>query len=134
MSDTPISDFLFRCTNFHVHDVAVMFVLLHLQERMDFGESGGLIRPGVATKRQMLDGITDEEWAAAFERLVASGTVQWVESKPFRGGFVRGYRLTGIYDQLVEDMTDFGRRRYFRLRASESRRKSDEAIPSGGVQ
>lgn len=55
-----------------------------------------------------MDGISQEESAAAFKRLVESGEIERFDSPGKRGFLVKRF------DSLVSDMQDMGRRAYFR--------------------
>ncbi len=116
MSDTPISSFLFRQKTYHVHDMAILFQLLGMQERND------LISPAVSDRALFpLDGITSDEYRTAFKRLVEAKELVYNEDDTQRGYFVRRYW------ELMEGLEDVGKRAYFRRKRKEAmERKKDE--------
>lgn len=112
MSDTPISDFIQRSSCFHVHDLAVLIFLVGVQER------GWPISPIARYgKFCYLSGLTEEEYQAAFQRLLENGEIVKVETEKWRG-----YEVARM-ENLEEGMMDFGKRMYFRRAAKRSRER-----------
>lgn len=119
-TESPISDFINRMSSFHVHDTALLIWLVALQE------TGWPISPYAAVGRWgvgRMNGMTEEEYEAAFARLIESGEVERVEEEDWRGFQVVRF------DELQDGMMDFGKRRYFRL-AQKRRRSEPEQVPA----
>jgi hypothetical protein len=116
MTERPIHDFWLGMKSFNATDVAVLFTLVGLQEVSRDGvlspviEVGGLVR---------LDGVTQEECAASVGRLIKIGELVKVGDM-----LTNGYSLTR-FSELRDSMTEFGKRRYFRLAAQKSREKQE---------
>ena len=117
MSESPIHDFIWGSKSFHVHDIAVLLFLVGLQER------NGILSPAVATKRMFsFDGITEEEYRAAFKRLEDAGEVVWMEDDQGRGYFVDRYL------KLSDDLAENGARQYFRKKAKANRERKKAQV------
>lgn len=112
---TPIYTFLSRLSAFGANEIAVLFGMIGLQE---ISEPIGLISPAVKKRLWSVESMSSEELDETVERLVKAGEVEWVESEE---GF-RGYRVRR-FEELQELMMEFGRKRYYRKKARESRQR-----------
>lgn len=110
MTESPISDFLARGETFKPIDVAVLFAMIAYAEK----SFRGLISPSVRGRLWPVDASPDE-LSQAMDRLIDAGEVVW-----FDDGKEQGY-LVSRRKEFLDLITDFGGRRYARLKAQESR-------------
>lgn len=120
MSNNPISEFIQSSHCFHVHDLSVLLCLIAAQET---SHPFNAVSPAAADKRiTYLEGITDEEWSAAFARLMLAGELRWVDD-----GRWRGYQVVR-FEELHDSLADYGKRRYFRNASRISREKKGQSV------
>lgn len=119
MSQTPIQDFIYGMKSFHAHDFAVLFWAVAFEQR------SWPISPAADTGRLFhIEGMTQEEIAASFKRLIDLGEIVPIESDQWRG-----YEVVR-FDYLADRLADYGKRRYFRQQAAKRRKGREEATPA----
>jgi hypothetical protein len=101
--------------SFHVHDIAALFLLVGVQE------ISWPISPFAATGKMFkLSGMTEEEGAQSFQRLLDLGEITKVETPQ-----VRGFEITR-FDSLRNNLSDLFRREYNTAKQRERREKNKE--------
>jgi hypothetical protein len=124
MSDTPIHTFLSRMNSFHPHDVAVLFSLFAMQEVAE--EMGGSMAPASAARRIWSVDLETNDIRESLARLMEAGEVEFQDG----GGTTDspcGYRVTR-FQELLDLMTDFGRRRYNRIKQQECKSRKEDQL------
>ena len=120
MSDTPIHSFFMGMSSFHPNDIAVLLGFVAMQEL----SVDSPITPGAERRlwsvelepHELKDTIGRLESAGEIERILVPGTDE-------SGGemVTAGFRVVRFFD-LQDLMTDFGRRRYNRIKQDKHRK------------
>ena len=113
MTDTPIFDFLMRSRSFKANDIAFLFALIAAQQ----GTFDNLISPSVRSRVWCIEDMAPDACSESLDRLIKAGEVEWFEDEK-----VQGYRVVRL-GQLEDLMTEFGRRRYYRVKSTEHRKR-----------
>ena len=114
MNDAPIHTFLTRMRSPNGIDVGVIFGLMAARE-----VAGGVVSPAAGARLWPFSDLAPDQLFASIERLVGCGEVVMVE-----GGGLEVVRF-GEFQDL---MTDFGRRRYGRMKTREHRKAGKSEV------
>jgi hypothetical protein len=120
MSNRPLDDFIKRGSVFNSTDLAVLVSLIACQEVAADCDFVDLISPHVETRIWNLGDLGPEQLSASIKRLEEAGEIQF-----YKDEHVKGYQVRR-FDEFQDLFTQFGMRRYNRLKQQSRRDKAKD--------